>query len=128
MDKRQMLQQLVIDEAGVFEKLVERSKPYLKVDKQGGVVFLVPRSKLTDRQAVALTLLGRYFATELGFVESEVMTADEILPLVDAEKTVVAARLNDLKGDGIVESPTRGKFKINWMKVLRILDELDSKQ
>src|SRR5712691_3780144 len=97
MDKKQLLQQLVMDETEAFEKLVERSMKYIKVDKGGNVVFLTPRAKLTDRQAVALALLGRYFATELHFAESEIMTTDEVQRIVEADKTVVASRLNELK-------------------------------
>ncbi len=129
MDREELLRKkILIDDADVFEKLVDMSAAYVRVDNQGNILFMVPPGKLTDRQAIALTLLGRYFAAELKCVSSDFMTADEVRKYVDADKKVISARLNDLKTEGIVESPERGNFRIVWLKVDKILKELGGKE
>ena len=124
MQKKELLQQMLIDDEGLLEKVVERAQRVFKIDRNGNIIFLVSRSKLSQRQEIALALLGRHFATELGIIDSDVMTAGEIANVVEPDKTSVSARLNELKREQVVESPARGQFRISILGADRVLDEI----
>jgi CRP-like cAMP-binding protein len=126
MNKQDLLRKMLIDEDAMFERLVERASKLFKIDKTGNVIFLTPASQLTQRQAIALVTLGRYFAAELGVVESDTVTADALLPYVDTDKKGISARLADLKKEGVVQNVERGAFRISILGISKILDELEA--
>jgi len=126
ISKQAVLQKMLIDEDAMFERLVERASKLFKIDKSGNVVFLIPTSQLTQRQTIALVALGRYFAAELGVLESDTVTASALLPYVDTDKKGISARLADLKKEGIVQNVERGAFRISILGIGKILDELEA--
>lgn len=126
MDKRDILNRMLIDEDAMFERLVDRASKFFKIDKSGNVVFLVPASRLTHRQTIALVSLGQYFAAELGLLEADTVTADSLSPYVDTDRKTISARLADLKKESIVQSVERGAFRVSILGVGKILDELEA--
>lgn len=124
MKRKEIFQEMLIDDESILEKVVEKAKQVFKVDKSGTVIFLVSRTKLTHRQEIAMVLLGRYFASELDIANSDIMTAKELAEIVEPDKSSVAARLNELKKERVVESPERGQFRISILGVEKILDEI----
>jgi hypothetical protein len=122
--RKELLQEILIDDESILENTVEKTKQVFKVDKTGNVVFLVPRTKLTHRQEIAMVLLARYFASELDITDSDIMTAEQLAEIVEPDKASVAARLNELKKERVVESPGRGQFRISILGVEKILDEI----
>lgn len=126
MNKQEILRKMLIDEDAMFERLVERASELFKIDKSGNVVFLVPASQLTQRQTIALVAAGRYFAAELGVLESDTVTADTLLPYVDTDKKAISARLADLKKEGVVQNVERGAFRVSILGIGKILDELEA--
>jgi hypothetical protein len=122
--KKEILQEMLIDEEEIFQSMVGKAKKVFRIDKRGNVIFHVPRKELTQRQIVALQLLGRYFAHELEIVSSELVTADELVALVGADKKSITARLHDLKKEHLIDSPERGNFRISILGADKILDEV----
>jgi len=125
VNRREMLQRLVLDEDAVFEDLVGRSENMIRIDKLGNVVFLVPANKRTLRQTIALVLLGRHFAAELGIVDSDTMTAEEMTPCVGADTKSITARLAELKKDSVVQAVDRGVFHISILGAAKVLAEIE---
>lgn len=126
VNKEEVLKRMLIDEDEMFERLVERASQFFRIDKRGNIVFLVPASQLTQRQAIALVALGQHFAGELGVSARDTVTADTLLPYVDADKGSISARLAELKREGIVQSVQRGAFRVSILGIGRILDELEA--
>lgn len=126
MNKHDILRKMLIDEDAMFERLVERAGELFKIDKSGNIVFLIPTSRLTHRQTIALVSLGRYFAAELGILEADTVTSDTFLPYVDTDKKTISARLADLKKEGVVQSVERGTFRVSILGIGKVLDELET--
>jgi hypothetical protein len=122
--KKEVLQEMLVDDEEIFEGVVKLAKEIFKLDKEGRIIFQVPCADLTQKEEIAMVLLGKYFASELEISESDIMTADDIAGSVEAEVPSVRARLNDLKGEQIVESPSRGQFRISILHVEKILKEI----
>jgi predicted HTH transcriptional regulator len=116
----------MIDEEDMLQRLVARSAKFFKIDKSGNIVFLIPTSRLTQRQTIALVSLGRYFAAELGILEGDAVTADDLQPYVDVDKKSITARLADLKKEGVVQTTERGKFRVSILGISKVLDELET--
>jgi len=124
MSKKEIFQEMLIEEESILEKVVDKAKRVFKIDKSGNVIFLVSRTKLTQRQEIAMQLLGRYIASELDIADSDIMTAHELAEIVEPDIPSVRARLNELKKERVVESPERGQFRISILGVEKILDEI----
>jgi hypothetical protein len=125
MNRQEILRTLLIDEDAMLERLVARSGKLFKIDRSGNIVFLIPASRLTQRQIIALVSLSRYFAAELGIHGEDTVTADDFLPYVDADKRSITARLADLKKEGVIQSVERGKFRVSILGISKVLDELE---
>jgi predicted transcriptional regulator of viral defense system len=126
MTRQEILKSLLIDEDAMLERLVSRSGKILKIDKSGNIIFLIPSSRLTHRQIIALVSLGHYFAAELGIREEDTVSADDFLPYLDTDKKTVTARLADLKKEGVVHTVERGRFRVSILGIGKILDEIES--
>lgn len=126
MDRKKILENILIDEEELFKGLVEKAKRVFGLNKRGDIIFLIPRDSLTQRQIIAVYLLGRLFAHELEMTNSEIITADELSTLMGVDKKSVTARLHDLKREHIIESPGRGQFCISMSGADKILDEISS--
>ena len=126
MNKQDILKKMLIDEEAVFERLVDRASNLFKIDKSGDIIFLIPKSRLTHRQSIALVLLGRYFAAELGILETDTMTSGDLSPYIDTDKKSITARLADLKKESVIQSVERGTFRVSILGISKILDELET--
>jgi len=124
MNKKEILKSMLIDEVEIFKGLVSRAQIVFKLDQRGNAVFLVPFDSLTQRQLIAMQLLGRYFANELELTNSDILTADELSTLVHADKNSITSRLHELKKEHVIESPGRGQFRISISGAERVLDEI----
>ena len=124
MDRKKVLEGILIDEDAIFRTLVEKAKKIFGLNTRGDIIFLVPRDSLTQRQLISVYLIGRLFAKELEISDSEVATADDLSVFIGTDKKSVAARLHDLKKEHIVESPGRGQFSISISGADKILDEI----
>lgn len=127
-EKEDILKELLIDEEAILKDLVNKAKKIFKIDKKSGrTVFLIPKTRLTDRELIILTLIGRYFANKLHLFDSSSMTRDEVAQELNIAKPSVSARISDLKRERIIELLARGKYRINYTEISRLLDEISEK-
>jgi DNA-binding transcriptional ArsR family regulator len=124
VSRKKLLESLLIDEEMVFERLVDKAKRLFGLNKRGEIIFLVPRESLTQRQLVAVYLIGGLFAKELEIKDTEIITAEELSLWMKMDKKTVTARLHDLKKEHIIESPERGRFSISISGADKILNEI----
>jgi len=120
--------ELLIDKTKRTESLVKKAKDILGIDKDSGdTVVLVSRAKLTDKEIIVLHLVGKFFASELGLVNTPSATYAELSRKTGIDAAVVAARLHDLKNEGYVRSPKRGEHEVVFPRIDEFLDSVRQK-
>jgi len=123
MTEKEIYKELLIDKTKQVESLVKKAKDLLGIDKDSGdTIILVSRAKLTDEDLIGLHLIGRFFASELGLVDSPSLGYKELSRKIGIKEAVVAARLHDLKTKGYVRPPKRGEYEIIFPKIGEFLD------
>jgi len=128
LSEKEILQRLVVDETETLKRIVGKAERILKIDKKTGETLIsAPRSKLTDKDQISVLLLGRYFANRLGLVNTDSMTVAEIADKLTIEEKAASARLSELKRERITENVSRGEYRISYVNVERMLDELGAK-
>lgn len=124
-DLKEKLRELIIDEKELTEALIDRIKKLIRLTKDGGVVFMIPKDELSIKSQVMLYLLGKKMARDADLVSSEVASIDEISGAIGADYFTVAARLNELKKEGLVLTVERGGYTIQPANINKILDEVE---
>ncbi|SRR6266487_1649412 len=118
MSEKEILSSLLTDEAETLNRLVAKAQRVFKINKRTGEILLLPpRSKLTDRQLIAVYLLGRYFASKLELTQADSLTFDDLRKLSNLEEGSITARLSDLRKEGLVETGERGIYRINYQSL-----------
>jgi len=123
-DPEKIRKTLMVDEARLQEELLQRVAAHLRIDKQGRVWILdPPRYRLKD--AIALYLIGRNYALEAKLIEDDTASLSDIATSLGADTQVLAARLSELRNEGKVEAPARGRSRIVFARVPQILNEIE---
>lgn len=123
MSEKEAYKELLIDKTKRVQGLVRKAKDILGIDKESGeTVILVSRAKLRDRDVIGLYLIGKFFACELGLVESSTVSAIDISKITGIEDRQVSARLHDLKVEGFVRNPKRGEHEMIFPRIDEFLD------
>lgn len=127
-EKEEILKELLMDEESILKELVDKAKKIFKIDKKSGrTILLIPRTRLSDRELIILTLTGRYFANRLNFFDSNSMTRGDIAQELNMTRESVSARISELRRERVVEMVTRGEYRVNYTEISRLLDELSEK-
>lgn len=125
MTEKEFYKELLIDKSKRVETLVKKAKDILGIDKETGEpIILVSRARLRDEDYIALYMIGKFVASELGLSESPCVTYTEVANRTGIKREIVAARLSDLKKKGYVRSPRRGEHEIVFPRISDILDEV----
>ncbi len=118
MSEKEILSPLLTDETETLNRLVAKAQRVFKINKKTGEILLLPpKSKLTDRQLIAVYLLGRYFASKLELTQADSLNFDDLRRLCNLEESSITARLSDLRKEGLVESGERGVYRINYQSL-----------
>ncbi|MEM0440115.1 MAG: hypothetical protein QXF45_01675 [Candidatus Caldarchaeum sp.] len=119
------LKELLIDEEELSTALVERAKRFIRLTKDGKVIFMIPKDKLPLRAQIMLYLAAKRFAREMGLVQSDVASIEEISGSLGADYFVVAARLKELKDSQLVLAVERGGYTVQLAKHNEVLDAVE---
>jgi len=106
------LQQLAKD----CEKLIAFS--------QEGPNLLVPNSKLTDNDTLALWLLAAYLGLRLGLLGSEELSKEELQAKLGKSGKITSTRLGELVKSDIITKTTDEKFKITTFGVVQMQKDI----
>jgi len=118
MSEKQILSSLLTDESETLNRLVVKAQRVFKINKKTGEVLLLPpRSKLTDKQLIAVHLLGKYFASKLELSPTDSLSFDELKKLTSLEESSISARVSELRKDGLAETGERGVYRINYQSL-----------
>jgi len=123
LSEKDTYKELLIDKTKRVESLVKKAKDLIGIDKDSGeTIILISKAKITDREIIGLHLIGRFFASELGLIDSPSVTAEELSRSAGIASSIVSARLHDLKVEGYVRSPKRGEHEIVFPRIDDFLD------
>src|SRR5437870_1715848 len=115
MSEKELLSSLLTDSRDTLKRLVSKSERVFRIDRDtGNVIILPPKNKLTDRQLIAIQILGRYFACRLELFKEDTLNLEELKKLTQLEESSLSARLSELKKEGLVESAERGSYRVAY--------------
>lgn len=125
VDLKAKLRELIIDEQELTSALIDRAKRFIRLTREGKVVFMVPLDRLPIWARVLLYLAGKRLAKEAGLIESDVATIEEISTAIGAEYFTVASRLKELKDQYSVQTVERGGYIVQLARLHEILDKIE---
>ena len=128
-DERKILEPLLIDELDTLRELVKRAEKLLRINKHtGDPVILIPRETLSQKDLIALHIAARYFAFKLGLTSTDSITIEELKKKtgINSDK-LIAARVSDLRKEGVVEFVKKGVYRISLPNLVKYLDQLGEK-
>lgn len=118
MSDKEVLSALLTDPKETLKRLVTKAERVFKIDRESGaVVLLPPKTRLTDRQLIAIHLLGRYFASKLELAQSDTLSIEQLQKLTQLEEGSLSARLSELKKEGLVEGAERGSYRVAYQNL-----------
>ena len=128
-DERKILEPLLIDELDTLRELVKRAEKLLRINKHtGDPVILIPRETLSQKDLIALHIAARYFAFKLGLTSTDSITIEELKKKTGINNDkLIAARVSDLRKEGVVEFVKKGVYRISLPNLVKYLDQLGEK-
>jgi len=124
--KEKIRSRLLVDKAVLLDELVELSADHISLEENGKVHIKGPE-KRKGAELAALTLVGKKLAKLGGLCADDVADLSEILEATGLTQEVATARLSDLRKEGTVESPSRGKYRIRSLaRARKVLSSIDS--
>ena len=121
---KNVLSELLYDEVEEFEKLVPKVKKIVRIKKDGTPIIVCDRRRLSKSELIVCYLIGKFFAKKLELVDADSATNKELSEALKINERVIAARLNDLRNEGLVEQVARGEHKISTVDLEFFLDKI----
>ncbi len=131
MDKKKLdiLKDLIIDEEYTLEdlrRLVEKSKPFLKIESKTGKIITSPEFPFTVREKIIVYLIGIYFSKELGFNQDVQITSRHISENIDISQTTISGPLGNYVKSKII-GIENNSYTIKYYEIEKQLDYLTEK-
>lgn len=99
---------------------------HIRIDKQGHV-HLLSSTRYRLKDAILLYLIGRKYAFEAKIVDDDTVSIAEISSALGQDAQTVAARLSELREEGKVEAPARGRSRVIFARVPQALTEMKAR-
>jgi len=115
------------DTDSVFENQLERAEGLLSYDEEGRGIPEVDEEQITRGDSVYLTLAGAWFASEAEDREDSTMDAGEVAQVTGYGKASVSDAVSKLKDKGLVRSPDRGEYSVDYSNLSSGLKEIEAK-
>jgi len=128
LSEKDVYKELLINKSKSAKAFVEKARSILGIDEETGEpIILIPRKKLTDKLLISIYLCGKFFASELGLIDSPSASIGELNEKLGIEKDVISARVSELKNEGKIKILERGKYEVIFNSIGMILDEIHEK-
>ena len=106
-----------------LQKLVRDCEGLIAFSKEGSNL-LVSREELTDIESLALMLLAGYLGLQLGKLDSDAVSRDELQVRLGKDAKIVSTRLGELvKGELAVKTADE-KYKITTFGIVQMQKEI----
>lgn len=128
-EKLNILKDLVVDEEHSLEdlrRLVEKSKPFLKIENKSGKIIISPDFPFTVSDKIVIYLIGKYFVKELGLGEEVQVTSRNISDDIDVAQTTISGPLGEYVRKKVIEIKD-GSYSMKFYEIENQLDELTNK-
>jgi hypothetical protein len=116
--------QLMVTEDQVFQEMLTKAEKLLRLDEKGRIHPRVKVSELGNKQKVELYLVGRYLGKAGRLTSDDTAKANEIAQYFGVDVVEVQRRTSDLKGEGKIESPARGSYRLVLGRIAEIFKDL----
>jgi len=125
---KKKLEKLIIDEGELSEVLIDRLRKFIRLTRNGEVVFVIPKDQLPVKAQVLLYLAGKKIARELELTKTDTAGIEEIAIALAADYFTVAGGLNELKNQRLVFAVERGSYTVQLSMLREILDIVEKMQ
>jgi len=113
-----------LDEKMITE-YIERSLRFGKVSIDGGVI--IEKEGMATKDQIGLAVVMRFLANRLEKGISAEVNTKELSQNLGIPEDQVAARLADLRDEGVVIRVDKGVYRVNPTRIGRFLDYLEDK-
>jgi hypothetical protein len=106
-----------------LQGLVKDSEKIIAFAEEGPYI-LVPRTKLTDNETLALLLLANYIGFRLGKTKSNGLSKEELQTKLGKDAKITSTRLGELVKNEIATKTTDEKYKITTFGLAQIQKDI----
>ena len=106
-----------------LQVLVKDSEKIIAFAEEGPYI-LVPRTKLTDNETLALLLLANYIGFRLGKTKSNGLSKEELQTKLGKDAKITSTRLGELVKNEIATKTTDEKYKITTFGLAQIQKDI----
>ena len=89
-----------------------------------GASLLAPKNKLTDNEALSIWLAAQYLGHQLGMLNSDSQSKDELQVKLEKSGKITSTRLGELAKNGVVQKTLDDKFRITTYGVVQTQKEV----
>ena len=89
-----------------------------------GASLLAPKNKLTDNEALSIWLTAQYLGHQLGMLNSDSQSKDELQTKLEKSGKITSTRLGELAKNGVVQKTADDKFRITTYGVIQTQKEV----
>jgi len=107
-------------------ELIDKVKTMIRLTKDGRVLFLFDRRKISSADLILLYLAGRKLANIAGLGASASARLDEISKELGLPKGTAAPRLEERRSEGEVVKVERGVYEITWTGMINVINRVES--
>jgi len=128
--KKEILSKLLVSEEetlGELEELVTMASKLLRIEKETGDSFFTAPKDLTNKDKIALLLVGKYFAKELGLKTDIAFSAGDLSEKLNVPSTTLSKPLGQLLEEKIIRKTDDGKYTIVYHKIKGLLESKSGK-
>ncbi len=127
--KLDILKELIVDEEHTLDdlkRLVEKSKPFLKIESKTGNIIISPEFPLSVKEKIIVYLIGIYFSKELLLNKDVQITSRFISENIDVAQTTISGPLGNYVKSKIVFVDDNS-YAIKYYEIEKQLDNLAQK-
>ena len=109
-----------------LQRLAKDCEGLIAFSKEGASL-LVPKSRLTDNETLSLWLLASYVGHELGMLENDALSKEELQVKLGKSGKITSTRLGELVKNDVVVKTADEKFRLTTFGVVQMQKEVLSK-
>ena len=106
-----------------LQKLAEECEGLIAFSKEG-VNLMVSKGKLTDNEALLLWLLAYYVGFQLGLVDGDAVSKEELQAKLGKSGKITSTRLGELVKSGMVAKTADDRYRITTFGVVQMQKEI----
>lgn len=118
--KKKILEEMTVDYSNALDKHFDLAKQFIKITKDGKVDIL-RKDKFSGKEQILLYLIGRLYAKEAGFIDTEDVGNKELMDELGIPRGSILPWIKDLKDNKRIKQIKRGKYthhniSTNWIE------------